>query len=162
MNIFYYNHNQEICAQQHCDKHVVKMIVEYAQIMSTTHRVVDNSDNPLLYKQTHVNHPSVIWCRYSRENYEWLYGLFIEVCKEYTYRYGKIHATEVRLKSILSTPPKGLESSVFIEPTPAMSNKYIVKNDSIQSYINQFNYEKSHLASWKNRNTPNWFIPLCP
>ena len=43
MNIFYLNRDTKICAQEHCDKHVVKMIVEYAQLMSTAHRILDGN-----------------------------------------------------------------------------------------------------------------------
>ena len=41
MNIFYLDHHTQRCANQHCDKHVVKMIIEYAQLLSTAHRVID-------------------------------------------------------------------------------------------------------------------------
>ena len=41
MNIFYLHENPEICAEYHCDKHVVKMILETAQMLSTAHRIID-------------------------------------------------------------------------------------------------------------------------
>ena len=41
MNIFYLHKKPEISAQLHCDKHVVKMIIEYAQMLSTAHRMLD-------------------------------------------------------------------------------------------------------------------------
>jgi len=44
MNIFYLDHNPKTCAEQHCDKHVVKMIIEYAQLMSTAHRILDGKE----------------------------------------------------------------------------------------------------------------------
>jgi hypothetical protein len=41
MNIFYLDPNPKICAEMHVDKHVCKMVIEYAQLLSTTHRVLD-------------------------------------------------------------------------------------------------------------------------
>ena len=41
MNLFYLDTRPEKCATLHCDKHVVKMIIEYAQLMSTAHRMID-------------------------------------------------------------------------------------------------------------------------
>ena len=83
------------------------MIIEYAQLLSTAHRVLDgdpyvsqtlggrrvqrwkhpNSNmEGRLYKASHVNHPSGIWTRKTASNYLYLHGLWEELCKEYTYR----------------------------------------------------------------------------
>jgi len=106
MNIFYLDHDVRKCAEMHNDKHVVKMILEYAQLLSTAHRVLDGilstgisvsgrkrtvyvlADNldAVLYSATHVNHPSAIWVRQSDKNYDWLFGLFQALMDEYTYR----------------------------------------------------------------------------
>ena len=69
------------------------MILEYAQILSTAHRVLDNNNNEGLYKATHINHPSTIWARTTSENYKWLYDLFLSLLDEYTFRYNKFHST---------------------------------------------------------------------
>ena len=66
MNIFYLHKDPKTCAEMHCDKHVVKMVLEYAQLLSTAHRVLDGdewADKAQLYKATHKNHPSAIWAR---------------------------------------------------------------------------------------------------
>lgn len=176
MNIFYTNINPEICAQEHCDKHCVKMILEYCQLLSTAHRVldgmeyVDNSsgrritrwklDNPsldcLLYKSTHINHPSAVWARQTSENYMWLCELLNELCKEYTYRYGKTHKCEqIGLVDMLyNNIPKNITRNQFTEPTPAMPDQYIVKGDSIASYQAYVREGKKHLHSWRNREIP--------
>jgi hypothetical protein len=153
------------------------MILEYAQLLSTAHRVLDGTQSVVvsktnrkqtryvlsdereyaLYRSTHANHPSAIWVRQSYENYEWLYQLFVAVLKEYTYRYGRIHATE-RLVGHLYTPPTNIPKGVgFTEPTPAMPEEYRVKNNSIQSYINYYVGAKQHLANWKKRTIPSWY-----
>ena len=79
MNIFYLDRNPVIAAQMMCDKHVVKMILESAQMLSTAHRVLDGDDRANetgLYKMAHKNHPSTIWVRASSENYRWLWKHF--------------------------------------------------------------------------------------
>ena len=98
MNVFYLDHHTHRCAKQHVDKHVVKMIVEYAQLLSTAHRVLDGEEyegrtannrrirrfkmadsnvENTLYKASHINHPSAVWVRQSSQHYQWLYRLFM-------------------------------------------------------------------------------------
>ena len=160
----------------HVDKHAVKMIVEYAQLLSTAHRVLDgveyidassgrkikrwklgSSYEPILYKATHINHPSAIWVRQSYDNYRWLVSLLCQLCKEYTYRYGKTHKVESSgLYELLTYAPFNIRPGVFTEPTPAMPEEYIIKGDSIQSYKNYYNGSKQHLHNWKNRPIPDF------
>ena len=177
MTIFYLDHDVTKCAEMHNDKHVVKMILEYAQLLSTAHRVLDgvelngltssgrkkkfwtlaDSRDYTLYKATHIHHPSAIWARHSYENYEWLYTMFVELMKEYTYRYGKNHACE-KLINALYTPPTHIPKGVgFTEPTPAMPDEVKIAGDSIKSYRNYYINHKMHLASWKKRQVPEWF-----
>ena len=87
MNIFYLHPNPQTAARMHCDKHCVKMILEYAQLLSTAHRVLDGDDaNPNLYKIAHKNHPSTIWTRSSKQHYKWLFRLFRKLNIEYGIR----------------------------------------------------------------------------
>ena len=88
----------------HCDKHVVKMMCEYAQLMSTAHRVLDG-DSDVLYKASHVNHPSNLWVRASIHHYIWLYRMWAALSDEYTKRYGKVHASWDKLGTILAEAP---------------------------------------------------------
>jgi hypothetical protein len=175
MNIFYLDNNPRQCAEMHVDKHCVKMILEYAQLLSTAHRVLDGTlsvglsssgrkktsyvlmdeRESLLYSATHINHPSAIWVRQSQANYIWLYELFGWLCNEYTHRYGKHHAT-TRLDSELMIPPKNIPIGEFTEPTPAMPDHYKVAGDSIQSYKNYYLGDKTRMFSWKNREIPSW------
>ena len=132
MNVFYLHHNPKTCAKYHNDKHCVKMILEYAQLMSTAHRIIDGDDaNNLVYKATHKNHPSAIWARHSDLNYDWLYKLFEELSSEYTYRYGKQHLSYTKLKDILRYPPDNITIGEFTQPTPAMPDHCKIPNDSI-------------------------------
>ena len=107
MNIFYLQREPEACAHDHCDKHVPKMILEYAQLMSTAHRELDGDDCvDQLYKSTHKNHPSAIWTRSSDQHYMWLYELFCALSEEYQTRYGKEHLTFTKLHGILQYLPQ--------------------------------------------------------
>jgi len=175
MNIFYLDHDPIKCAEMHVDKHCVKMILEYAQLLSTAHRVLDgtllvgisdkgrkstswilpDNRNDTLYKATHLNHPSAIWVRQSDKNYSWLFEMFQSLLEEYTYRYGKKHACE-KLVWALEVRPNNIPRGHFTEPTPAMPDHYKVAGDSIQSYKNYYLGEKSHMFVWKNRQTPTF------
>jgi hypothetical protein len=178
MNIFYLDHDVSKCAMMHNDKHCVKMILEYAQLLSTAHRVLDGnvsvglsktgrkqtryvlSDNRehLLYSATHINHPSATWVRQSKQNYDWLHDLLCKLCAEYTYRYGKVHKVERDgLLAALFSAPLAIPSTAFTEPTPAMPDDLKVPGDSINSYRSYYNIGKTHLAKWKNRPVPYWF-----
>lgn len=154
MNIFYLSHDIKECAQYHVDKHVVKMILEYSQLLSTAHRELDTDVNPILYKSTHKNHPSAIWARASSENYKWLYSLLVELHQEYTYRYGRIHKSSELLEA-LAELPKNIHIKAFTQPTPAMPEQYI-QSDSIQSYRDYYQGEKTRMHSWKKREKPQW------
>ena len=146
----------------HLDKHCVKMILEYAQLLSTAHRVLDGddyADNNNLYKATHINHPSAVWVRNSRENYIWLHNLLTELCSEYTYRYKKIHKVqESGLLNKLFMFPFNIPYRSFTEPTPAMPDDCKIANDAIASYRKYYQLYKSHIANWKMRNIPSWYV----
>jgi hypothetical protein len=178
MNIFYLNPNPKVCAEMHLDKHVVKMIIEYAQLMSTAHRVLDGEQytdktannrsiqrwrmknemvEQALMKASHVNHPSNIWVRASKQNYIWLLKMWLHLLAEYTHRYGKQHACEKYI-DVLYNAPKNIPNAPFTEPTPAMPDIYKVTNDSIKSYQNYYIHDKARFANWKNRETPEWFL----
>ena len=176
MNIFYLHYDTKKCAEMHVDKHCVKMILEYAQLLSTAHRVLDGREsitlslsgrkkkvwtiddhrNNVLYSATHINHPSAIWVRQSLENYQWLYSMFRDLIQEYNYRYGKVHKCSMLL-SELQYPPNNIpKDKPFTEPTPAMPDHYKVAGDSISSYKNYYLGDKQRMFSWKNRPTPSW------
>ena len=177
MNIFYLDHNVTDCAKMHVDKHCVKMILEYAQLLSTAHRVIDgiqsvgvsktgrkqtqyaipDSRECSLYSATHINHPSAIWARHSSSNYAWLFDMFVSLMEEYTHRYGKVHACD-RMMEYLKHPPNNIVAGAFTQPTPAMPEQYKVAGDSIRSYRNYYIGEKSQMFAWKRREVPAWML----
>ena len=179
MNIFYLDNDPVKCAEMHNDKHCIKMILEYAQLLSTAHRVLDgvstvgltstgrkktsyvlsDARDAILYSATHINHPSAIWVRQSDKNYDWLFSLFQSLMDEYTYRYGKTHACS-KLEMFLDRIPNNIPQKPFNEPTPAMPPEIKIPvagprgqlyYDSIASYKNYYIQSKAHLASWKGK-----------
>jgi hypothetical protein len=179
MNIFYLSQDPVESARAHLDKHVVKMILEYAQLLSTAHRIIDGNEtvvlsksgrkkkvwqlnddrDSILYAATHSNHPSAIWARQSSANYTWLYNLFVATCDEYTYRYGKVHLTDTKLRNILHNTPKNIGKSVIWQPpTPAMPDECKVAGDNLASYKRYYIDKKADMAKWTNREPPEWFI----
>ena len=158
MNIFYVNRNAKIAAQEMCDKHVVKMILESAQMLSTAHRVLDGDEyaNSVgLYKMAHKNHPSTKWVRQSYQHYKWLYDHMVALMQEYTYRYGKHHATE-RLLVPLREYPQAIPVSGFVDPPQCMPD-HCKGEDAVLSYQTYYILEKSDFATYKRRQMPEWF-----
>jgi len=163
MNIFYLDHNPYVAAQYHSDKHVVKMILESAQLLSTAHRVMDEHVPEIMYKATHKNHPCSIWVRQHVDNYDYVYRLFEGLHDEYQFRYGcdKIHKTFEKLKEVLRHPPKAMEQADCKPSSPAraMPEEFLDPDGcTVTSYRNYYKYGKSAqiTAFNKARQAPEW------
>lgn len=151
MNVFYLENCPMLCAIAHCDKHVVKMILESAQMLSTAIHLKGDFAH---LAPTHQNHPSSVWARSSRENYEWLCELAFWLCTEYTYRYGKVHSLQDYIE-YLNTKRFLFEESGFTEPPMAMPDHCKIGN-SIESYRYYYKTEKKHLLKYTKRLEPIW------
>ena len=155
------------------------MIIEYAQLLSTAHRIRDGQEyydltannrkikrwrlpddrEQRLMKASHVNHPSNVWARANHLNYKWLYEMWVHLLDEYTYRYGKVHAC-ARLKDDLAKLPEKIPVGLSeTEPTPAMPDDCKITNNSLASYHKYYNEKKTRFARWTKRPAPNWYIP---
>ena len=157
MNIFFLDFDVKKCAEYHCDKHVVKMILETAQLLCGVHHVTDQVTDQVPYKLSHKNHPCSIWVRSSLSNYLYLCDLGLELCKEYTYRYGKVHkCQDIGLVDKLKWFPNNLPLGKFTDPTPAMPDQYKIPDNGVQSYRNYYNGEKQRMFSWKKRQVPEF------
>jgi len=155
MNIFFLDEDVKKCAQYHVDKHVVKMILETAQLLCGVHHVTTHDTSHVPYKLSHKNHPCSIWCRESLSNYLYLCELGLELCKEYTYRYGKRHKSQDVIEWCLINKPN-IPDIEFTEPAKAMPDEYKVKS-VVESYRNYYVGAKSGFAIWKNIEKPFWF-----
>ena len=178
MNIFYVDDDPVIAAQSLVNKHVVKMIVETSQLLSTAHRVLDGQmtiimtakkrrkkhwclpdyREAILYKATHVNHPSAVWTRASTENYKWLLHHLYGLLDEYTHRYNKTHKCEEKVLYLLEKLPTNLTATEWTQMPCCMPEQYIISADPVTNYRQYYNFGKSHLHAWKNRDKPGWII----
>ena len=155
MNIFFLDENPTLSAKYHVDKHVVKMILETAQLLCGVHHTTDQVTDQVPYKLSHKNHPCAIWARESLSNYLYLCELGLELGKEYTYRYGKRHKSiEVIEWCIINKP--NIPDIGFTTPAMAMPDEFKV-DSVVESYRNYYMGAKISLASWKNREKPFWF-----
>jgi hypothetical protein len=166
MNIFFLSRDPAEAARYHNDKHVVKMILEYAQLLSTAHRLLDGNDkgvlsderDSVLYKATHKNHPSAVWVRRELDNYRWVHDLLYFLIGEFRFRYGKPHATE-RLQPLLLEAPYNIpigESLVMEDPPQCMPDDS-KNSDTVLAYRTYYAKHKYHIANWKKRGTPEWW-----
>ena len=151
MNIFYLHSDPVKAAKIQYNKHVVKMILESAQMLCTAHHhwseVHDLDIDYIPYKKAHYNHPSTIWCRQSDEQYVWLYDHMIALGEEYTKRYNKTHLTITKCKDILKEIPIGIHIAGFEEPPQCMPDQYKVPGCSITAYWNYYEGEKYLIAA---------------
>lgn len=186
MNIFVLDESPVLAAQMQCDKHVVKMIVESAQMLSTAHRILDGKMrvvetttasgkkrnvkrwlladkemNDILYGVTHPGHPSTKWTMESMANYIWHYEHFCALCDEYTHRYGKTHKTDAALRFVLDEAPKNIPD---IGQTPfrlAMNSQPQCMNpaDPVSSYRAFYQTKQGRFKMvWSKRGKPDWFV----
>ena len=158
MNIFALDKDPLIAAQMMCDKHVVKMILEGCQMLSTVHSLDTVQDNKIkLYKPCFHNHPCTIWARASKSNYYWLANHTFELTNEYSSRYyGKIHKSTDMAYWFTQNAPSNLPNTICTDFAQAMPEQY--KNvDGVAAYRAYYLGEKAKFAKWKLGNEPMWF-----
>ena len=180
MNIFVLDDSPETSAKYMCDKHINKMVVESAQMLCTAHRMLDGietkrasvsgkrfltyfempePDESLLYRAAHLKHPCNIWIRETEGNYHWLYDHFMYLGEEYTYRYGKVHMTDTKLRQALKQVPTNIPD---IGPTKfklAMgSNPECIFEDAVKSYRAFYHTKEERFnLVWTKRMIPDWW-----
>lgn len=181
MNIFFLSKDPRQCAEWHTDRHVVKMILEYAQLLSSAHRFLDGTEvtNPegtrryptrfklddtvmdgALYQAGWLKHPSSRWAQHSKQTYLWLFELFKELNLEYTYRYHRTHVTWTRLGNLLCSPPVNIPDIGWVQPYQAMHERFMVLASSLQAYRENYRFGKHHLATWTGRDPPPWLMSV--
>ena len=186
MNIFYLDDDPVLAAQQHCDRHVVKMILETAQILSTVwhNAAADGTDGGLvtldwvtpdnavppqelkwlraelcgqrIYRPTHRNHPAVKWAAMYGGNYAWLYRLGMALLDEYTYRYGRVHACLPVLRTLELLPPTLQASAGVYCDGYSIMDEQYKKQDVVSSYRNYYLKAKENILIYTRRHPPEW------
>ena len=179
MNIFFLHRDPRVAAQMQCDKHVNKMTIESAQMLSTCHRMLDGieyfdqSSNGrkirrwrlederewVMYKAVHMNHPCTVWTRTNSANYLWHYEHFIALCDEFTHRYGKLHATDAQLREPLSHLPNNImHVDKMTRPPLAIDESCKNAGDPIDCYrVFYESKQKRFTMKWSKRPVPDWF-----
>ena len=159
MNIFFLDKNPKLAAQYHCDKHLSKMIIESAQMLSAAHHIqgygyeVEPSD---LYKLTHKNHPCTKWASWCWEHYMWLYRLLDSLCIEFEYRRNKKHKTS-ELLPILSRTPSVVYTFRFLTPPQCMPDEFKC-DDTVEAYRNY--YHSKEFAEWNWGREKPWWLTM--
>jgi hypothetical protein len=181
MNIFILDKNPIKAAQLQCDKHIVKMVLESAQMLSTAHRVLDgkltkvpsksgktsvkgwilpDERENLLYKAVHVGHPCTVWTMESVQNYIWHYDHFQALATEFEYRYEKKHKSWVDLEEALSIPPRNIPMGPLTPFKLAMgaAPECINPHDPVGSYRAFYQTKQDRFSmDWTKRDIPEWF-----
>jgi len=174
MNIFVVQSSPHEAARDLCDKHVVKMIVESAQMLSTAHRVLDGEPAIRLSKNgrkikhwihpeyddvlclaTMVNHPCTRWAMETSSNYDWLWHHAWGLMFEYTKRYGKKHSMH-DLMGILAGCPNNIKDGSLTPFAQAMPEQYRCE-DAVTAYRKYYIGEKKRFAKWAKTPVPSWF-----
>lgn len=154
MNVFVLDWDLTECAKAHGDKHVVKMITETAQLLSSTYYAT-NESHITPYKLSHANHPWAIWARTSLSNWKWLAILGLNLYLEYLYRYGNHrHAGGEVICKLVQNPPTLID--IDLTPMPLCMPDDCKTQDVVESYRNYYRYYKSHLHKYTKRNKPDW------
>ena len=163
MNRFIINYSPDLIARDLCDKHVVKMPLEEAQMLCTAVRLhaPEYAEEAGLYRAVHQKHPCTIWAGQTRANFEYSLEMFRWMCKEYTHRYGKTHASWRLWDALVQGAvyvPDGLltpHPECFSEHTDLKSGK----SWPLESY-RKFYMTKQHRFKmvWTNRPVPEWFV----
>ena len=157
MNIFVLDNHPYKAAEYHNNKHVIKMILETGQLLSTAHHVLNKEEmlSPLLFRPSHINHGCAVWARESLMNYVWLWNLGQGLLQEYTKRYGRIHARAETLKYLQSWP-LNIPQKCMTPFIQAMPDEY-KDEDAVTAYRNYYIGAKRHLAQWKTQ-VPDWWV----
>jgi hypothetical protein len=171
MNAFILDADPSTAAHFHCDKHVVKMIVESMQMLGSAviRHGATPDQMPLTAKGTPLrggyhHHPCTRWTGDSRANYDWIVKLAVALCDEYTYRYNKVHASTeaiLHLAEMTRRIPDGPLTPFAVAISPEQRCRQAVpdfdKLDVVDQYRLYYIHDKADFAKWTARRVPFWF-----
>ena len=162
MNIFITDPCSERSANALCDMHLVKMVVETGQILSTA-ILFHAPDTEGLYKPTHKNHPCVVWARTCRRSFCWLLDHGLCLAEEYERRFGREHKTHALLKLMMgmwqAMPVTGKEQPPFVYCGPEEHSNPDVPT-AYRTYLSaKYKAWGPKKARWTNAEPPSWFVP---
>ena len=183
MNIFVLDKDPKKAAEFHCDKHVVKMILEAGQMMCSSHWlwnlkslnkslkdfkrvrdakafIVENTDERYLppWTMTHIRHPCTLWTAENTGNYAWHAELMRGLLDEYTRRYQKNHKSESVYEWLVKNKPRNMVEGMKTDHPQCMPDDCKVDGNTLKAYRNYYNKHKAYMAKWnKLGNVPSWY-----
>ena len=158
MNLFILSLIQKEIAEAMIDKHVSKILLEAVQMLCTAIHVLEPGIHTSpVYRVAHKNHPVTIWCRTSRENFEWTLQLVDCLHAEWQHRYkhAKVHKSYLVAQYLREHVPSNFPQQGLTRFALAMPDEYKTE-DPVESYRRYYK-SKRPIASWKNRLPPIWF-----
>jgi hypothetical protein len=155
MNVFFLHRDPILAAQMQHDKHVVKMILETAQILSTVCAAAGRGAG--LYKPTHQSHPCVVWAGESLANFWWLYHHGLALCDEYTHRFDKVHASRDVLLMCAARTPHCDYDARLVTPAQCMPDEFKMPGDPVTAYRKYYLGRKISQSRWTRRPVPDVF-----
>jgi hypothetical protein len=183
MNIFAIDWDPATAAKNLCDKHIPKMIVESAQLLSTAHRLLDgmeyegrtatgrkarrwlladSTQDSEIYEATFINHPCTVWTRSCNSNYLWLAVHANVMCEEFELRFGHPHKTKPLIEFFCQHEPKNILNKPIEPFALAMPDEYKTPDNPIRSYRKYYAHAKSRFAKWRlPARMPDWFWRYC-
>lgn len=156
MNIFVLDTDVVKCAQYHCDKHVVKMILETTQLLNNALIKCDTAYDAV-YRQTHKNHPASIWAAESRDNFDWLVSLGLALSDEYSFRYDKVHKCTSLIKGFCDGRSRLHIPSGNMTPFKLCMPEQYQTDNAVESYRAYYIGSKADIAKWSKREKPYWW-----
>lgn len=185
MNIFVLHEDPKIAAQMHCERHILKMIIEHTQMMAATYyhtiginrkkEILENQEkvsvlfagfprkdengNDKPYMISHVNHPCTVWTRASLSNFNWLLECTKALCEEFTYRYKGIHSVEAIVDWMYQNPPQ--IEDIGLTPFAQAMPDFYKSFDATEAYRKYYAFKTSYMkVNWKlEERTPSWWTP---
>jgi len=162
MNIFILDRDAVKAAQMQCNKHVVKMVLETAQMLCASY-----PEGEAPYKRSHYNHPSTIWARTTKANYKWLVAHGIALSEEYTIRYGKVHKSQAVIQWCLDNMqslelPDGDQTEFVVAISDDQNCRMMISGfddlDVVEQYRLYYIFDKSNFAKWPGDKFPDWYL----
>jgi len=153
MNIFAIDQDPYTAALWHTDKHVVKMITESVQMLSTTVRL---SGIDIGYRKTHQNHPCTIWARESLSNWLWLRQLVVALHDEWQFRFNHVPDHHHKAYDVMLTLPIPNIKDIGMTPFALAIPDEFKNDNSVEAYRHFYSVNKAHLHKWSYRTRPWW------
>jgi len=158
MNVFWLDHDPEQSARWHADKHVTKMCVEYAQVLSTAAHIGGFYDESRMYEPIPNNNKKLHeWAAESADNFVRLLKMAKELGQEFERRYGKSHASYNDVISRIDASDVRIDWTGFTTPPLSMPDYCITDGDYVDSYRSYYNHGKDWEMCWTGRDVPPWY-----